>query len=48
MLGFQGLERIQMKEAAGDIVLINGVEELSIGTTLADVDKPGTAHSCRG
>jgi GTP-binding protein len=41
VLGFQGLERIQMKEAlAGDIVLINGVEELSIGTTLADVDKP--------
>ena len=41
VLGFQGLERIQMKEAlAGDIVLINGVEELSIGTTLADIDKP--------
>jgi len=41
VLGFQGLERIQMKEAlAGDIVLINGVEDLSIGTTLADIDKP--------
>ena len=41
VLGFQGLERIQMKEAlAGDIVLINGVEELSIGTTLADIDNP--------
>ncbi|MDP1557791.1 MAG: translational GTPase TypA [Nitrosomonas sp.] len=41
VLGFQGIERIQMSEAlAGDIVLINGVEDLSIGTTLADVDHP--------
>ncbi len=41
VLGFQGLERIQMKEAlAGDIVLINGIEELSIGTTLADTNQP--------
>ncbi len=39
VLGFQGLERVQMKEAlAGDIVLINGVDELSIGATLADID----------
>src|SRR5690606_30929594 len=41
VLGFRGLERVQMKEAlAGDIVLINGIEELSIGTTLADIDQP--------
>lgn len=41
VLGFQGIERVQMSEAlAGDIVLINGVEELSIGTTLADIDQP--------
>ncbi len=41
VLGFKGIERVQMKEAlAGDIVLINGVEDLSIGTTLADVDHP--------
>ncbi len=41
VLGFNGLERIQMTEAlAGDIVLINGIEELSIGTTLADIDQP--------
>tara|TARA_R110002073_G_scaffold114673_3_gene251985 strand:- start:309 stop:2123 length:1815 start_codon:yes stop_codon:yes gene_type:complete len=41
VLGFNGIERVQMTEAmAGDIVLINGVEELSIGTTLADVDQP--------
>ncbi|PTN12334.1 translational GTPase TypA [Nitrosomonas aestuarii] len=41
VLCFRGLEREQMREAlAGDIVLINGIEELSIGTTLADVDRP--------
>ncbi len=41
VLGFHGLERVQMTEAlAGDIVLINGVEEISIGTTLTDVDHP--------
>ncbi|SFK70940.1 GTP-binding protein [Nitrosomonas aestuarii] len=41
VLCFRGLEREQMREAlAGDIVLINGIEELSIGTTLADVDCP--------
>lgn len=41
VLGFRGIERIQLGEAlAGDIVLINGVEELSIGATLADIDEP--------
>ncbi|HBV21426.1 MAG TPA: translational GTPase TypA [Nitrosomonas sp.] len=41
VLCFRGLEREQMSEAlAGDIVLINGIEELSIGTTLADIDRP--------
>ncbi|MDH5552610.1 MAG: EF-Tu/IF-2/RF-3 family GTPase, partial [Nitrosomonas sp.] len=41
VLGFEGIERVQMKEAlAGDIVLINGVEELSIGTTIADINQP--------
>ena len=41
VLGFRGIERVQLEEAmAGDIVLINGVEELSIGVTLADVDRP--------
>ena len=41
VLGFEGIERVQMKEAlAGDIVLINGVEELSIGTTIADMNQP--------
>ncbi|MEO5654674.1 MAG: translational GTPase TypA [Nitrosospira sp.] len=41
VLGFRGIERVQLEEAmAGDIVLINGVEELSIGVTLADIDQP--------
>jgi len=39
--GFRGLDRVQLSEAAaGDIVLISGIEELGIGTTLASVDHP--------
>lgn len=41
VLKFQGLERKLVDEAeAGDIVLINGIEEIGIGTTLADVNHP--------
>jgi GTP-binding protein len=41
VLGFRGIERVQLGEAlAGDIVLINGIEELCIGATLTDVDQP--------
>ena len=41
VLGFRGIERVQLEEAmAGDIILINGVEELSIGVTLADINQP--------
>ncbi|MBA4143044.1 MAG: translational GTPase TypA [Nitrosospira sp.] len=41
VLGFRGIERVQLDEAqAGDIVLINGIEELCIGATLADVNQP--------
>src|SRR5260221_377328 len=37
VMGFQGLERIPMEEAAaGDIVLLTGVEETAIGVTFAD------------
>lgn len=40
-LKFQGLERKLVDEAeAGDIVLINGIEEIGIGTTLTDVNHP--------
>lgn len=41
VLKFQGLERKLVDEAeAGDIVLINGIEEIGIGTTLTDVNHP--------
>lgn len=38
---FQGLERVLVDSAeAGDIVLINGIEDIDIGTTIAATDKP--------
>ena len=41
VLMFEGLERVQVEEAqAGDIVLVNGIEELGIGATLADPERP--------
>jgi GTP-binding protein len=41
VLGFRGIERVLLDEAlAGDIVLVNGIEEIGIGVTLADVNKP--------
>jgi len=41
VLGFRGLERIQVDEAiAGDIVLVNGIEGISIGQTITDPEKP--------
>ncbi len=41
VLKFQGLERKVVPEAqAGDIVLINGIDELGIGTTICDPEHP--------
>ena len=41
VLVFKGLERVLTEEAqAGDIVLVNGVDELGIGITLADPEHP--------
>ena len=41
VLVFKGLERTVVEEAeAGDIVLINGIEEVAIGVTLCDPVKP--------
>ena len=41
VLKFKGLEREIVDEAfAGDIALINGIDELAIGTTVCAVDKP--------
>jgi GTP-binding protein len=40
-LKFKGLEREMVSEAiAGDIVLINGIEDIAIGTTICAVDHP--------
>ena len=41
VLGFRGIERVLLEEAlAGDIVLINGIDDIGIGVTLADVNNP--------
>jgi len=41
VLRFKGLERVIVDEAqAGDIVAINGIEEVGIGCTLADTAQP--------
>jgi len=41
VLMFEGLERQLVDEAvAGDIVLINGIDEVSIGTTITDLEHP--------
>ena len=41
VLMFEGLERVQVEEAvAGDIVLVNGIDEPWIGSTLCDLDHP--------
>ncbi|MEO8345363.1 MAG: translational GTPase TypA [Betaproteobacteria bacterium] len=41
LFSFSGMERVPVETAeVGDIVLVTGVEELSIGTTLAAVEMP--------
>ncbi|MFA6016349.1 MAG: translational GTPase TypA [Gallionellaceae bacterium] len=41
VLGFRGVDRILLDEASvGDIVLVNGIEEIGIGVTLSDVNNP--------
>jgi len=41
VLVFKGLERVVVEQAeAGDIVLVNGIEEVGIGITLCDPAKP--------
>jgi GTP-binding protein len=41
VLNFKGLDRVLVDEAvAGDIVLINGIDELGIGTTVCAPEKP--------
>ena len=41
VLGFKGLERVEVPEAeAGDIVVISGLEDIGIGVTICDRDAP--------
>ncbi|MBU6492212.1 MAG: translational GTPase TypA [Burkholderiales bacterium] len=41
VLSFKGLERVQVESAeAGDIVLINGIEDVGIGATICAVEQP--------
>ncbi|MGV8893774.1 MAG: translational GTPase TypA [Burkholderiaceae bacterium] len=41
VLGFKGLDRVLVNEAlAGDIVLINGIDEIGIGSTICAPDTP--------
>lgn len=46
LLTFQGLERIEVEEAAaGDIVCVSGIEDLNIGDTIADAGTPEGIHA---
>ncbi|HEY3433338.1 MAG TPA: translational GTPase TypA [Rhodocyclaceae bacterium] len=41
VLGFQGLERVQVEQAeAGDIIIISGLDDIGIGVTICDKDNP--------
>ncbi len=41
LFGFQGLERVDLKEASvGDIVALAGIEGINIGDTITDVENP--------
>jgi len=41
VLGFRGVERVLMESASvGDIILINGLDDIGIGVTIADVNNP--------
>ncbi|MCL4365836.1 translational GTPase TypA [Patescibacteria group bacterium] len=41
LMGFEGLERIDIKEAhAGDIVALSGIPDITIGETIADPQNP--------
>ena len=48
IFGFRGLERVPMESAgAGEIVLVNGIEDIGIGVTLADIERPEALPALR-
>ncbi|MGD9597785.1 MAG: translational GTPase TypA [Steroidobacteraceae bacterium] len=48
LFGFRGLERVPMDQAAaGEIVLVNGIEDIGIGVTLADAEQPEALPALR-
>ena len=48
IFGFRGLERVPMDTAsAGEIVLLNGIDQLGIGVTLASVEQPEALPALR-
>jgi len=48
IFGFRGLERVPMESAgAGEIVLVNGIDEIGIGVTLADIERPEALPALR-
>ena len=48
VFGFRGIERVSLDEAvAGDIVLVTGIDDLSIGCTITDNDKPCLLYTSR-
>ena len=41
LFGFSGLKRMEIEEAkAGDLVAVPGLEEINVGETIADIDRP--------
>lgn len=41
IFGFHGLERVPQEIAyAGDIVMVTGIDEMSIGSTITDIERP--------
>ena len=41
LMAYQGLQRVEIEEAfAGDVITIAGIDEISLGDTLCDVDNP--------